>query len=158
MISEPSHRIPNSNGIPPLAQGWNAREPGAAFLPWEIRVQKINPSPPTAEERGWGEEAVTVHNTDKLLDANRMFPAPDFVCHRQKADAGYFPCAGRRNWECPPDPMPGSPAPLRWSWGQPAPCAHRQSARAGAGTTGLGPDLAPSRVLLRRAKTTHVSV
>jgi hypothetical protein len=63
---------------------------------------EIHPSPPTAEERGRGKEAVAVHNTDGLQDATSMIAATDCVCHRQKAGAGYFTCAGRRPRECPP--------------------------------------------------------
>jgi hypothetical protein len=57
--------------------------------------------------------------------------ASDLVCQLERAGAGYFRCAGRRNWECPPDSRPGSSAARRWGLGPPAACTRRQFARAG---------------------------
>ena len=52
-------------------------------------------------------------------------------CHRGKAGAGYLRCAGRRHWECPPDPRPGNSAARSWGLGPPAACTRRRFAHAG---------------------------
>ena len=46
----------------------------------------------------------------------------DFACVRKTAGAACVSCAGRRPWECPPDPIPGRGAPRLTSTRVSPPC------------------------------------